>query len=460
MGNRGYVTVRSSNRKEADRLIYNVRTKGVQLTRTLEYQCLRSVLNRLEVFRTLWLMVRLTLVLIVTLSAQSQTFAVFHSFTGGADGGNVGGESTALIIDAAGNLYGTTNSGGTLNNGVIFKLDLLGNETVLYNFSGGVNGGGGSSLTRDSAGNLYGTSNAGGIATGSCLNARGCGLVYKLDPRGGYTVLHTFTGGEEGANPCMASLALDRTGNLYGATQNGGSHGVLFKLDAAGVETVLHSFLESAGGYNPQGGVIRDSAGNLYGTTLGGGDNTGRCKQTPYLGCGVVFKLDAAGIYSVLHSFMGADGSAPFAALTQNSAGNLFGTTYVGGSVKGGFCRALDGCGVVFKVNTTGKESVVYIFPPDGKHGASPIAGVIRDRANSLYGTAQSGGSSGNGVVFKVDATGNQTVLYSFQGGTDGFDPVGGLVRDSAGNLYGVTGGGGIGPCLPFKCGVVYKITP
>jgi len=185
--------------------------------------------------------------------------------------------------------------------------------------------------------------------------------------------------------------------------------------------------------------VIRDSTGNLYGTTAGYGTDVGRCQAAFYLGCGVVFRLDAASTYTLLHTFTGQDGAIPFAGVTRNSAGSLFGTTYIGGSIKGNF-RALDGCGVVFEVDATGKESVVYTFPSDGKHGESPYyAGVIRDPAGNLYGTTQSGGIANNGVVFNLDQTCKQTVLYAFTGGMEGFSPGGGLVRDSAGNLYGTT---------------------
>jgi uncharacterized repeat protein (TIGR03803 family) len=186
--------------------------------------------------------------------------------------------------------------------------------------------------------------------------------------------------------------------------------------------------------------LIRDSAGNLYGTTHQGGA----------FQLGTVFKIDLAGVETVLYSFAGGtDGGEPEAGLIQDAAGNLYGTTHYGG---GGSCS--DGCGTVFKLDPAGVETVLYMFTgnPDG---GSPLSNLVEDAAGNLYGTTLYGGSSGKGIVFEVDtATGAETVLHSFRG-RDGAAPQAGLVRDAKGNLYGTTPeGGGNG------FGAIFRLSP
>jgi uncharacterized repeat protein (TIGR03803 family) len=267
--------------------------------------------------------------------------------------------------------------------------------------------------------------------------------VYKLDREGHETVLYSFTGGTDGAYP-LAGLIQDSAGNFYGTTLDGGSAGVgvVFKLDPMGHETVLHSFTGPDGRW-PYSGVTFDSAGNLYGTTHSGGTRGG-----------VVFKLDPAGNYTVLHDFTyGADGGDPLGGVTLDSAGNLYGTTWSGGPPSG------DYPGVVYKVDSSGNFSVVYTFTGFTDGGGSR-SNVVLDSAGNLYGTTQYGGQGpcsyfGCGVVFELDPSGHQTVLYSFLGGADGSEPGTGLIRDVAGNLYGTTAYGGVA-----GSGVVYKLTP
>jgi len=189
------------------------------------------------------------------------------------------------------------------------------------------------------------------------------------------------------------------------------SGGVLFKLDTASQYKVLHSFTGGADGGQPNA-VIRDPAGNLYGTTYAGG-LTGGCGASP--GCGVVFKLDPAGRAKVLYSFTGGtDGGNPGAGVIRDSAGNLYGSTSGGGDHT---APCTYGCGVVFKLDPAGQETVLYSFT-DGADGGFPQAGVIRDSTGNLYGTTYYGGSaggfSGGGVVYKVEPAGQETVLYTF----------------------------------------------
>src|SRR5580700_2417129 len=196
----------------------------------------------------------------------------------------------------------------------------------------------------------------------------------------------------------------------------------------AQTETVLHSFA-SLPGRNPYAGVIRDSAGNFYGTTRYGG--------TAFEGA--VYSVDATGQGKVLYSFWnGEDGGQPFAGVIRDAAGNLYGTTFQGG-IFTHHCGG--GCGVVYKVDPSGRETVLHRFK--GSDGSGPYAGVIRDSAGNLYGTTYAGGAANAGVVYKLDAAGAFTVLYSFTGGADGANPYAGVILDSAGNLYGTTEGGG-----------------
>ena len=350
---------------------------------------------------------------------------VLYSFTGGADGS---GPVAGVIRDSAGNLYGTAYGGGTANAGVVFKLDTTGHETVLYSFKGGADGASPwAGVIRDSAGNLYGTTVYGGTANE--------GVVYKLDTTGQETVLYTFTGGADGGCP-NAGVIRDSAGNLYGAAAGGGAsgRGVAFTVSPTGQETVLYNFTSGADGGYPNAGVIRDSAGNLYGTTVGGGT----------AGAGVVYKLDTAGHETVLYSFTGwADGGGPYAGVIGDSAGNLYGTTIYRGTANKG---------VVYKVDSAGHETVLYSFPA-GADGENSNAGVIGDTAGNLYGTTQNGGAANRGVVYKLDSAGHETVLYTFTGGADGANPYAGVIRDSAGNLYGTTFQGGT-----VGAGVVYKV--
>jgi len=294
--------------------------------------------------------------------------------------------------------------------------------TVLYAFKGGVDGyeplG---NLARDAAGNLYGTTVYGGMS--------GYGVVFKLAATGKETTLHSFTG-TDGALP-QAGLVRDAAGNFYGTTMDGGAlgWGTVFKLDKTGKETVLLDF-DGEDGAGPTADLVRDAAGDLYGPTQYGG--TGGCNSP---GCGVVFKLAKTGEETLLHSFTGTggDGNNPYAALVRDAAGNLYGTD-AGGAY---------GYGTVFKLDKTGKETVLYSFTGYPDDGCGPVGGVIRDAAGNFYGTTLFGGTSDWGTVFELDKTGKEAVLYSFTGGSDGRNPWAGVVLDAKGNLYGTTEAGG-----------------
>ncbi|MGB6386424.1 MAG: choice-of-anchor tandem repeat GloVer-containing protein [Terriglobales bacterium] len=378
-------------------------------------------------------------------SSLAQTYTVLYSFTGGTDGALPEG---GVVLDSHGNLYGTS-TGATQGGleGSVFKLNPKGKFTLLHSFgTGGADGAEPFNLVRDSAGNLYGTTLYGGSSS--------AGTVFKLDTKKNFSVLYNFNSEFPGDSYGPSGpLLLDSAGNLYGAWGGGSGKcqagpdntcGVVFKLDPSGSETVLHAFSRPKYGEYPEEGLVMDAAGNLYGTTTGGGHG----------GAGTVFKLDPAGDETVLHTFTGKpDGSEPWAGLIKDSAGNLYGTTIFGGQ---GNCQERP-CGVVFKVDTNGNETVLYRFT-GGADGGLPAAGLVMDSAGNLYGTT----TYIFGNVFKLDPAGDLTVLHTFTGGTDGNNPVGaGLTLDSAGNLYGTTiTGGNLADCDGDGCGVVFKITP
>jgi uncharacterized repeat protein (TIGR03803 family) len=377
-------------------------------------------------------------------------FQALYMFRGGRDGIGPNG----VVLDGAGNLYGTTGTGGEpscpLNGnpgcGVVFRLNATGREAVVYRFSGDDPDQGGpfGSVILDAADNLYGTT------SGLPLFA---GTVFTVEKAGRQTVLHSFTGGADGGTP-EAGLIQDAAGNLYGTTVFGGAfgQGVVFKLDTVGIESVLHSFKGLGDGTNTLAPLIRDAAGNLYGTASGGGSFQGPCAGS---GCGTVFKLAPNGKLKVLHTFTGAsDGATPL-GLVRDAAGNLFGTASSGGDPDCGV-GGVPGCGVVFKVDAKNKLTVRHTFT-GGFDGGSPNTGLALDAAGDLFGTTTAGGTSGQGVVFKLDTTGKLTVLHAFTGESDGGNPDS-VVLDSAGNLYGTAATGG--RCRDQGCGVVFKIAP
>lgn len=370
----------------------------------------------------------------MTSAASAQTTLItLHQFGGSSQ--HDGGYSYAPVIeDSAGNLYGTTAGGGDFNNGTVFRIDAAGNETVLYSFTGGTDGGNPhSGLLLDTAGNLYGITAGGGILPGQ-------GVVFKLEPNGVETVLHALTTAEGSGS--ASGLITDPSGNFYGTTEAGGaySQGVVFKVDKSGNYTVLHSFGRRGviDGNQPFAGLVRDAAGSLYGTTIFGGRYS----------AGTVFKIDASGNESVLYSFRGgkSDGLYPSSSLLLDVAGNLYGTTDGGGA---------NNFGTVFKVSANGQaEKILHSFGSSGD-GASPFVGLVKDSAGNFYGVTDGGGIYGHGSVFKIDNSGNESLLYSFTGSGDGARPDAPLIRDAVGNLFGTTLDRGSG----HDAGTVFELT-
>jgi uncharacterized repeat protein (TIGR03803 family) len=313
--------------------------------------------------------------------------------------------------------------------------------TVLHTFTGGNDGAIPTSpLVVDSAGNLFGTTLEGG--SGSCYG-NGCGTIFEITASGNESVIHAFTG-TDGWGP--TDVVRDPSGNLYGTASIGGQEGsgTVFELSTTGQFSLIYTFGSEI---SWPVGLVRGPAGDLYGATSYGGSGT-YC--APGLGCGSVFKIIPQGLLSVLQIFAGPDGAYPEGVLIRDTAGNLYGTTVDGGA---------HGFGEVFKMDSTGTVTVLYSFE-DGIDGGAPEAGVVRDSAGNLYGTTLAGGdkggyyASGCGVVFKLDTTGRETVLHAFQG-RDGAVPQAALALDSVGNLYGTTSGGGA-----FGYGTIFKVSP
>jgi len=315
----------------------------------------------------------------------SGTETVLHSFGGARDGWN---PTARVILDAAGDLYGTTAYGGAYGHGTVFEIDAAGNEAIVHSFAGGTDGARpNAGLVQVTAGNLYGSFIGTTQYGGRGCDGQGCGTVFGIGPDGRETVLYRFAGGADGASP-LGGVAVDSSGNIYGTTWLNGVYGfgTVFRLDSGGNETVLHSFAGGSDGANPMDAPVLDSAGILYGTTSSGG---------AYFG--TVYAVDTAGNESVLYSFTGGpDGAYPYAHLLMDASGNLFGT-----ASQGGCC----GQGSVFEFSA-GTLTALHGFSaaPNGENsdGQIPMGGLIEDSAGNLYGTAVEAGTYGWGSVFEI----------------------------------------------------------
>jgi uncharacterized repeat protein (TIGR03803 family) len=388
--------------------------------------------------------------------AQAQTFSVIYTFTGAADGAN---PVAGVTLGGSGTLYGTTEEGGTAGDGVAFALKQRGTGWTLnplHEFSGSDGARPQGPLAVGPNGALYGTTTAGG---------EGYGTVFQLQPPAtacktsicywDESVLHSFTGSSnDGGHPFFGKLVFDQSGNIYGTTAFGGFYGVgtAYELvaDSGWTLSILHSFSNVGGsdGYTPVGGLFISGNGEfLAGTTEDGGPASG-CSD----GCGTVFGINLNNgewYESLVYPFSPATGYHPNSTPIMDSSGNLYGTTFEGGT----------GQGTVFELTPVFEGwqfSVLYAFPT-----CHPYAGVTMDSSGDLYGSCSSGGADGLGMVFKLTNSGGSwtlTDLHDFTGGSDGGNPSGAVVFDS-GNLYGTANlGGNLSNC-DGGCGTVWTVT-
>jgi uncharacterized repeat protein (TIGR03803 family) len=322
------------------------------------------------------------------------TLSVLHDFTGAPTDGGL--PQSGLTMAGSGIFFGTTFIGGAQGQGTIYRVTSAGTESVVHNFHNSATGNHPvASLVRNAAtGNFYGTTANGGVTNTNCFN--GCGTAFSFAPNGTETLVYEFLGLPTDGGAPLGAMITDVAGNLYGTTVSGGptNNGVVFKLTPAGVETVLYSFTGSTDGGGPEGSLIMDAQGNLYGTTTRGGTFNTACPS----GCGVVYKLTPAGKETVLYSFQGLpDGNQPVAGLVRDSARNLYGTTAFGGVPTSDFA---DGGGTVFEISPTGTETVLYRFT-GGADGGNP-EGPLLLRSGTLYGNTVNGGIGDNGTIFKL----------------------------------------------------------
>jgi len=421
-----------------------------------------------------------------------QTFNVIHSFSG-TDGAN---PVAGLAIDARGRLYGTTQSGGHSSGfcneegcGTVFRLEFQGAGWTLdplWQFRGPSDGS--TPMARPAFapnGVLYGTTDAGGA---QFCEGPGCGSLYSLRPPATActtslcpwleSIVYSFGGINAicegfsdwsaarpagrphdpgtlvlGSCPSFGEVTFDQAGNIYGAIPC--CYGAVYKITPGGTPTPLYYFSGGDDGNGPESAVIFDQSGNLYGTTNGGGTN----------GCGTVYELspsDGGWTEKVLYSFQcgSTDGQYPIGGLIFDSAGNLYGTTNFGGAHNGG---------TVFELTPAGGGNwtfhLLYSLTYNGTfdfliYGATGTLAI--DSGGALYGTTVMDGANGAGSVFKLtphNGSWTYTSLHDFTGGSDGGNPFGNVVLDSAGNVYGTAGVSSGGGCGGLGCGVVWEIT-
>lgn len=364
----------------------------------------------------------------LNISCSAGTLTLMHSFDG-ADGEDPRGD---LLLDSAGNLWGTTRT-GTTSNGTVFKINAAGAFSLLYALGTGANDGSSpeAGLVQDSAGNLYGTTSFGGLSNS--------GEVFQLTQAGAYSSIYELNYQTGPSAQTTTSLVMDAAGVFYGTANLGGdsNRGYVFKIEN-GVGSVLYSFAGAPDADTPKAGLLLGNDGNLYGTTESGG--------AAVSSSGTVFKVTTVGVESVIHSFgqVANEGRQPNGKLIKNTQGDFFGTTTSGGT---------DGVGTIFKVTPAGAATVLYSFRATGGDGQTPKGALLLDSLGNLYGTTSAGGASGRGTVFKLSPAGVMTILHSFAADPDGSTPVAGLVMDSSGNLYGTTSAGGA-----HAKGTVFKI--
>jgi uncharacterized repeat protein (TIGR03803 family) len=360
----------------------------------------------------------------------------------------------ALVQGTDGKFYGTTSDGGIHGDGSIFAITAGGKLTTVYSFCAQANCTDGrwpqGGLVQTTNGDFYGTTYAGGANSNNSCPA-GCGTVFKVTPTGTLTMLYNFcsqTDCIDGIVP-FAGLVQDTNGDLYGTTAVGGdNNGTIFKITPGGEFTTLFLF-QGNDGAEPGAALIQAIDGALYGTTaIGGAEVTG-----------TVFEITAEGMLTNLHTFDGPDGLYPQAPLVQATNGDFYGTTGYG-AYGSNHCQG--GCGTIFKITPAGVFTNLHSFFGSPTEGGNPMAGLVQATDGNFYGTTSYGGASKNckhycGTLFQITPAGVLTTLHSFSG-PDGEYPKNGLMQATDGDFYGAATDGGNGTCL-HGCGTVFRLS-
>jgi len=337
---------------------------------------------------------------------------------------------SGLVVDKTGAFYGTTLHGGKNSLGTVYKF-ADGKLTVLYSFKGNRDGAfPNAGVTLDKSGNLIGTTQGADISSDF-------GTIFSVAPDGTENVLHRFKNVPDGNSP-QSELILGPDGRYYGTAVSGAiGAGDVFAISRGGHLSVIYSFGAGVDGGNPAAKLLSDGSGTFYSTTYNNGAH----------GWGTVFNVTSSGSEHVIYAFTGGDdGRNPATGVTADAAGNLYGTTYFGGTADKG---------VVFRIASDGTESVLHSFT-GGDDGANPLSDLLMDKRGNIYGTANQGGANGGGTVFEINAAGKFKTLYTFQGGNsgDGQNPAGDLYMDKQGTLYSTTINGGAN-----ASGTIFKLT-
>jgi len=357
-------------------------------------------------------------------SLLAQTYTPLHTYS--INKGNYSGVLTEGVISQGrdGYLYSTLNNAGTVSTGDSFKISTAGDYSVLNSFclvagctDGSYPDGG---LTLGTDGNYYGTTSGGG--------SKNVGTIFKVTKSGALTTLFSFTGGTEGGNPFFPPVEA-QNGNYYGAAPAvyAGDYGALYKISSSGTVTTFVDFNYTNG--NSPNNPTQGTDGSFYGSTRGGGS----------AGLGVVYKATTSGTVTVLHNFLGgtADGNFPVGSLVQGNDGNFYGVTFKGGA---------SNAGIVFKITSSGKFTLLHSFVGGANDGAFPWTGLTLGTDGNFYGTTNQGGK-GAGMIFKITPAGQESILYTFCSSTclDGEYPATPLVQHTNGKFYGNTDGNSLG---------------
>lgn len=403
--------------------------------------------------------ITLLIVPLMSVAARAQTFQLIYQFAGGVSSQH---PIAGVTVDARGNLFGTTAWGGgsRTGSGTAYELQRTNSGFVfhmLHAFGNGVDGSfPWAGVTIGPDGSLFGTTYTGGTTQN--------GVIYNLRPPATFcgsascawreSILYNFTRGSDGGD-AQGGVVFDSHGNMFGSNVNGGSGnvGVVYEMTRSGSGwnyQVIYPFSNGQDGGNP-GPLILDSAGNLYGPAAVGG--LPGCEG---FGCGTIFKLSWSGTgwtEQTLYSFHdSADGSDPQGGVIMDASGNVYGTT----------CCGTGTAGTVFELSPAGGTWAFNLLYSYNGSGLGPQGNLVRDTAGNLYGASVFNGRFNEGVVFKLTPTTGgwiYTPIHDFTGGADGEWPEGGLAVDTNGNIFGTTYQGGLQNCSD-GCGVVYEITP